>query len=84
MVTGWVVEEDLVTTVAVEESAVTLVVAVEDQDTLKDLYVLLLLELLVVMVVNNHKLQHQRTQVHTTLLVLHKVVLPLLTVVMVE
>ena len=77
-------EEDLATGVAVEESAVTLVVAVEDQDTLKDLYVLLLLVLLVVMVVNNHKLQHHRTQVYTTLLVLHKVVLPLLTVVMVE
>ena len=77
-------EEDLATKVVVEESAVTLVVAVEDQDTLKVLYVPLLLVLMVVMEVVNQPLLHQRTQVHTMLQVLHKVVLLLLTVVMAE
>ena len=48
--------EDLDTTVAVEECAVTLVVAVEDQDTLKVLYVPLLLLLMVVMVLINQLL----------------------------
>ena len=56
--------------VAVEECGAKVVVEVEDQDTLKVLYVPLLLVLMVVMVTVVQPLLHQKTQVHTTLLVL--------------